>query len=192
MDIKAGRILNTGEIDALDGSLMIDTRELVNRGVYTGILEFTKTCDVRCTSYGTSVITPWGGKINAAGSAEIKASTLIHNGGDIVAYGNLMVTAPRVEARASFLPDFVNRPAGLYNFFSGSEALVSLSPIGGTFLAPVGSVTIESDAPVLSSGGTIQGYVSTKIKSGVKETKATQAEFPRGLNHIGLLRLWLQ
>jgi len=192
MDIKAGRILNFGEIDALDGSLIIDTGALINTGIYTGLLEFTKACDVRCSSYGTSMVMPLGGKINAAGSAEIKANRLVDNGGDIVAYGNLLVIAPKVTAHASFVPDFVNRPAGLYNFFSGPEALVTLSPIGGSFLAPVGSVTIESGSPVISSGGTINGYVSTKIRAGIKETKAAQAEFPRGLNHIGLLRLWLE
>jgi filamentous hemagglutinin family protein len=192
MDIKAGHIFNLGEIDALDGSLMIDAGTLINRGVYTGHLEFTKSCDVRCTSYGTSAIMPTGGKINAAGSAEIKARKLIDNGGDIIAYGNLQVSAPKVMARAAFLPDFVNRPAGLYNFFSGPEALISLSPVGGSFLAPVGSVTVKSKRPVVSYGGTISGYVSTKIQSGIEETKPTQGEFPRGLNHIGLLRLWLE
>jgi filamentous hemagglutinin family protein len=192
MDIKAGRVLNLGEIDALDGSLMIDTNTLVNTGVYSGVLEFTKTCDLRCSSSGTSTVTPSGGKINAAGSAEIKANQLIDNGGDIVAYGNLLVIAPKVTARATFVPDFVNRPAGLYNFFSGPEALVSLSPIGGSFLAPVGSVTIKSDSPVVSYGGMISGYVSTKIPAGIKETKTTQSEFPRGLGHIGLLRFWLE
>jgi filamentous hemagglutinin family protein len=192
MDIQAGRIINLGEIDALDGSLMIDARTLINRGIYSGLLEFTKSCDVRCSSYGTSTITPMGGKINAAGSAEIKASKLIDNEGDIVAYGNLLVDAPKVMARASFLPDFVNRPAGLYNFFSGTEALVSLSPVGGSFLAPVGSVTIKSKRPVVSYGGTINGFTATRIEAGIEETRPTQGEFPRGLNHIGLLRLWLE
>ncbi|MBQ0824183.1 filamentous hemagglutinin N-terminal domain-containing protein [Microvirga sp. HBU67558] len=191
LDVKAGHVFNFGELDALDGSLTIDTGTLINTGVYTGLLEFTKTCDWRCSSHGTSTITPSGGKINAAGSAEIKASQRIDNGGDIVAYGNLSVIAPKVAARATFIPDFVNRPAGLYNFFSGTEALVSLSPIGGSFLAPVGRVTISSNSPVLSYGGTINGHVATKIQTGIEERKATQAEFPRGLNHIGLLRLWL-
>lgn len=192
MDIKAGRVLNLGEIDALDGSLTIDTGTLVNTGLYTGLLEFTKTCGLTCSTYGTSAVTPIGGKINAAGSAEIKASQRLDNGGDIVAYGNLQVIAPKITARATFVPDFVNRPAGLYNFFSGPEALVSLSPIGGSFLAPVGTVTIKSNSPVVSYGGTIQGYVATRISAGVTETKAPQAEFPQGLSHIGLLRLWLE
>jgi filamentous hemagglutinin family protein len=192
MDIRAGRIINTGEIDALDGSLMIDTGVLINTGVYTGILELTKTCDVRCSSHGTSTVTSSGGKINAAGSAEIKAGQLVDNGGDIVAYGNLLVAAPRVTAHATFIPDFMNRPAGLYNFFSGPEALIVLSPIGGSFLAPVGRAIIDSDTPVVSSGGMIGGHVSTRIRAGIQETRVTQAEFPRGLNHIGLLRLWLE
>jgi filamentous hemagglutinin family protein len=192
MDIQAGRIVNTGEIDALDGSLLIDAGSLVNTGVYSGILNFQKACDLGCFSYGSSTLTAIGGKINAAGSAEIKARSTIENGGDIAAYGNLSIIAPQVQAYATFLPDFANRPGGLYNFFSGTKALVSFSPTGGSFLAPVGTLTIDSETPVVSYAGTISGYVATNVRAGVEDRRATQAEFPGGLNHIGLLRSWLQ
>jgi hypothetical protein len=69
--------------------------------------------------------------------------------------------------------------------------LISLSPIGGSFLAPIGRVTIEADNPVTSSGGTINGYVATEIPGGIREKQETQAEFPGGLRHIGLLQRWL-
>ncbi|HST95544.1 MAG TPA: filamentous hemagglutinin N-terminal domain-containing protein [Microvirga sp.] len=192
MDIRAGRIVNSGEIDALDGSLSIATRTLKNDGLYTGTIELSKKCGLTCISHGTSTVAALGGRINAAGSAEIKASTLIDNGGDIVAYGNLSVSAPRIEARATFVPDFANRPAGLYNAFSGSLALASLTPVGGSFLAPAGRVTIDSAEPVVSFGGTINGQVATEAPAGIREERATQAGFPGGLHHVGLLRLWLE
>jgi hypothetical protein len=53
-------------------------------------------------------------------------------------------------------------------------------------------VTIDSAEPVVSFGGTISGQVATDIPAGVRETRATQAEFPGGLHHVGLLRFWLE
>jgi filamentous hemagglutinin family protein len=192
IDIRAERLENDGEIDALDGSLIIETASVVNTGFPTGNLSFTKNCGVFCWSEGKSSIAVLGGKINAAGSAEIKASGKVENAGDIVAYGNLSVSAPTVIGRAIFTPEFASRPAGFYNAFTGSTALASLLPIGGSFLAPSGTVTIDSKNPLILSGGAARGQVATEVPGGTAQGEANQPKFSGGLHHIGLLRSWLE
>lgn len=191
IDIRAGRLENSGEIDALDGSLIIEAASVVNTGFYSGSLELSKNCGVLCWSRGSSSLAILGGKINAAGSAEIKASRQVENAGDIVAYGNLSISAPTVTGRALFAPEFANRPAGIYNLFTGAKALASLSPIGGSFLAPLGTVTIASTNPLVLSGGTASGQVATEVPAGIVQEEAGRQTFPGGLDHIGLLRSWL-
>lgn len=191
IDIRAGRLENSGEIDALDGSLIIEAASVVNTGFYSGSLQLSKKCGVVCWSRGRSGVAILGGKINAAGSAEIKATSHIENAGDIVSYGNLYISAPTVTARALFAPEFANRPAGFYNIFAGAKALVSLAPIGGSFLAPSGTVTIETQNPLILAGGTASGQVATEIQAGITQEDAGQKSFSGGLDHIGLLRSWL-
>jgi hypothetical protein len=141
-----------------------------------------------CWSRAFSDIAFLGGVINAAGSASITASTVIENGGQITSYGNLSVAAPRVIGRATFLPDFSERPAGLFNNFSGPKAILSLSPSGGLFLAPTGTVTVESRQPVLLEGGLIEGKVATVVPEGIETRDPPKAIFLGGTSHIGLLR----
>lgn len=192
VDIQAQRVENAGEIDALDGSLIIEAKDVANTGFYSGSLNLTKNCGTVCWSRGTSDITVLGGKINAAGSLDISAKGKVENTGEIVAYGNLSVTAKTVTGRALFAPAFANRPAGFYNLFTGSMALFSLSPIGGSFLAPSGKVIIDSENPLLLSGGTASGQVATEVLAGIAQIQADQPRFPGGLHHIGLFQSWLK
>ena len=79
IDIEAGRVENSGEIDALKGALLIRAQTVVNSGFYSGGSSFSQNCGIICWSKGTSDIGVLGGKINATGSAEIVASS---NGGE--------------------------------------------------------------------------------------------------------------
>lgn len=190
IDIKAGRLDNAGEIDALDGALAISAGSILNTAFYSGTLTLTKECGLTCWSQGSSQVAPVGGKINASGSADIVAANSIENGGEIVAYGNLSVSAPQVTASALISPDVANRPAGLYDAFSGSTALVSLKPVGGSFLAPAGRVTVNSSNPVLLEGGTVSGQVATDISGGSDGSQDIKGTFPGGLHAVGLLSGW--
>ncbi|QFU16334.1 filamentous hemagglutinin N-terminal domain-containing protein [Microvirga thermotolerans] len=187
VDIQSGAVTNSGEIDALDGALLINTGTLVNRGLPAGTYRIEKECGLTCWSRASSNVSFLGGVINAAGSAAITASAVVENGGQITSYGNLSVTAPRVIARATFLPDFSERPAGLFNGFAGPKAILSLSPSGGMFLAPTGTVTVESPQPVVLEGGLIEGKVATVISGGTDVKDPPKAIFLGGTSHIGLL-----
>jgi filamentous hemagglutinin family protein len=188
IDIQSGTLENSGEIDALDGALLVKTATLVNQGIPAGAYRIEKQCGLMCWSRAVSDIAFLGGVINAAGSASITASTAVENGGQITSYGNLSVTAPRVIGRATFLPDFSERPAGLFNGFLGPKAILSLSPSGGMFLAPTGTVTVESRQPVLLAGGLIEGKVATVVPEGIEASDPPKAIFLGGTSHIGLLR----
>lgn len=191
IDIRAGRLENRGEIDALDGSLAIDAGTVVNAASPIGAMRLAKTCGVTCWSRGSSTAATSGGRINATGSAAITAAASVENSGDIVAYGNLSVTAPLVSARALVVPDIANRPAGFYDAFAGPTALVALTPAGGGFSAPAGTVTLLTSEPVQIAGGTVSGGVATEIPAGTDPGATLRAAFPGGLHSIGVLRGWL-
>lgn len=189
VDIQSSALENSGEIDALNGALLIKTGTLVNRGIPAGTYQIEKQCGLTCWSRASSNVSFLGGVINAAGSAAIMASEIVENGGQITSYGNLSVIAPLVIGRAMFLPDFSERPAGLFNGFSGPKAILSLSPSGGMFLAPTGTVTIESTQPVVLDGGLIDGKVATVVPGGIDVSDPSKAIFLGGTSHIGLLRV---
>ena len=188
VDIQAGAVQNSGEIDALSGGLSIATGTFLNQGLQTGTATFVKTCGITCWSRGTGsqVI---GGIVNAAGSAEIDASQSVSNsGGQITAYGNLLISSPSVAGQAIFQPSFKERPAGLSNFFAGGTAIPALAPYGGDFLAPNGTLTIQSTEPVTLVGGTALGAVATNVPASIDQVQAAKSYLPLGVRHIGILR----
>jgi hypothetical protein len=115
----------------------------------------------------------------------------VDNAGQIVANGNLSIAAPLVVGRAVYVPDIVGRPAGLYNAFSGPTALLSTVPTGGAFLAPAGTVSIDSPGPVLLAGGQIEGQVATHVPGGIDRREPAQAVRVGRQRPIGLFRPWL-
>jgi filamentous hemagglutinin family protein len=186
VDIKAGAVANSGEIDALDGALLIETRSLFNTGAPAGSYRIEKLCGLTCWSRAWSEVTFVGGVINAAGSAAITASEVVENSGQITSYGNLSIKAPRVYGRATLLPDFAERPAGFYDAFSGPKAILAMSPSGGLFLAPLGIVTVETLDPVVLEGGDIDGKIGTRVSAGIIRSDPAWPAFFGGIAHIGL------
>jgi filamentous hemagglutinin family protein len=193
IDIVSGRLENSGEIDALDGALSILTKTFVNRGARDGGFKIVKRCGWTCATRADGGVTLASARINAAGSAAIVArDEIVNDGGDIVAYGNLAVTAPRVTARAVEVAGVAKRPASLGNVFSGPSATLTLTPSGGTFQAPVGTVTLSTKAPVVLEGGVVEGAVGTVVPAGTAMRSPAVPRFIGAMRHAGLLRFWLE
>ena len=185
--IDANNIDNSGEIDALSGALTLNASKITNRQFGTGSYFSFKNCGLTCWSKGTSDISFAGGQINANGSANLIAKQSISNRGSIVSYGNLTVTAPVVEALANYSPQIVNRPAGLYDFYSGARAIEITVPSGGTYLSPAGTLTINAMNPVTIDGGIVSGGVTTVITGGTNQLRTSSQYFSQSIHHIGVV-----
>lgn len=90
-----------------------------------------------------------GGMIDAAGCAVIAAHEAFRTSGRTTSDGNLSIEAPRIYGRAAVLSGFTQCPAGLCDGFPGSKAIVSKSPSGSLFSAPLWTVA-AAHRPMLS------------------------------------------
>ncbi len=187
VEIDAGTVINSGEISAADGSLVIRANDVFNLGVWTGTASYEKRCGIFCKAWGESNINVTGGVMQSQYGLSITAANqVINNGGQIVAYGNLEITAPKVESIAAFVMSVINRPAGLGNFWTGPRAWIGYQPLGGYILAPLGTVTINSDASVVNDGGWIEGGVATIVPGGINELRNNKPVGPDPKRRIGL------
>ncbi|MCA0404961.1 MAG: filamentous hemagglutinin N-terminal domain-containing protein [Proteobacteria bacterium] len=174
VDIRTGSFLNRGEIDAHDGALVIRSTTLRNEGVQTGSVVWDKRCGIICTVTGNSTLSAFGGTINSARGLLLEASgSIVNDAGQIVSYGNMELNAPSVTARAAFVPTLVVRPGGLNSFFAGSQGWMALQPFGGTFIAPSGSIAVQTLAPVAIEGGAF--YASAGVENPAGENVITPA-----------------
>ena len=189
VSIDTDDLINSGEISAADGSLAIDARQVYNIALWTGTLTLMKQCGIVCWAKGQTDINLAGGIMNAQYGLSIDASELVsNNGGTITAYGNLAITAPWVETRTAYLPTVFNRPAGLESFFVGPRAWIGWQPVGGHILAPIGTVTINSEMPVLVEGGFVEGGAGTTTPMGMNRLREFEQLGPANDRSIGLLR----
>jgi filamentous hemagglutinin family protein len=185
--IDADEVVNTGEISAADGSLAITARAVRNLGVASGSAYLKRTCDIFCRNTGGGSIEVSGGVMNAQYALSIDASEIVENrGGRMIAYGNLDINAPRIVNEAMFVPVVVRRPASIGHFWSGSDAWIGYQPVGGYILAPIGTVTLNTDTPVVNDGGWIEGEADTVSSSGIIEVRPAQPVGPPGGNPIGV------
>lgn len=188
--INSDSVTNTGEIDAQDGAMKITTGSLVNGGVATGSMTTIRKCNIFfCTTRGGSTVSNTGGKINASLSLEIDASlSIANNGGQIVSYDNMILKSPQITATAFFAPEVVTQPGGLEKFFSGKRGWVVEQPIGGQFITPVGSITVETGQPVVLDGGELLANTTLINPAGVVVKAPATSRFVTPPQHIGIFR----
>lgn len=189
VSIDAGEMVNSGEINGLDGAVTITTDRLHNLALWTGTLAVRKQCGVTCSSRGETDIGLIGGAINATRGVSITArDSLLNERGQITAWGNLEINSRNVTGSAGFIPEVAARPAGMDNAFTGPRAWLSLRPAGGQFIAPEGSVTITSPNPVALNGGEIIARTGLHAPGGTR----TAPESGPGNRHPGLLQDFLK
>ncbi|MCZ7447867.1 filamentous hemagglutinin N-terminal domain-containing protein [Agrobacterium rhizogenes] len=184
-----GDVVNRGSsINADFGSAHIEAVSILNEGGLSGSLQFVNRCRLTCIGSGSSTTNVSGGAINAKGNIELRASSSILNRyGRIISYGNINAVAPEVVLEGGSIPIVVQRPAGLYNFWSGSTAWIGTGYEGGVFDARQGSITIDAFRPVQVSAGVLRARDGVVASSGIETLKETAGEqYPFGLDSIGL------
>lgn len=182
-------VVNSGEINALDGAVSVDAASILNEGVATGTVETTRSCGIVCSRSGRSSVAITGGAINATGTISLRASEeLVNRAGQVTAYGNLLLVSPLIRAIAGRAPGIVSQPATLRSLFSGERSWVVEQPIGGQFIAPSGSILIETGAPVELAGGELIGANGTVNPAGTHRTAPAASRLATERPAIGLFR----
>lgn len=191
--INTGDFVNSGEVDAQDGALLINAANIANTGVRLGTVDFHKRCGLVCRSWGGTTVTTAGGAINAAQGMQLTATgRILNDGGQFVAYGNMELNAPEIVANAAFVPTIVTRPGGLGTFFAGTRGWAAFMPVGGQFISPTGTVDVVTSMPVTLRGGEIIAGAGVLNPSGVDQVLPPQPISPVGEQHIGLFRSWFE
>lgn len=191
VQIRTGEFLNSGEINAQDGSMAITASSIVNQGGRTGTFLYSKSCWIVCRSNGESSISGSGGAINSAFGMQLTASgSIVNDAGQIVAYGNMELNAPRIVGTAGYVPAIARRPGGLRTLFAGYQSWIAFTPSGGTYIAPIGSISVNSASPVELNGGDLLAGTELINPAGVARGAGPLPPATLRRDHIGLLRSW--
>lgn len=127
--IEADDVVNSGEIDAQDGTLAITAGSILNEAKSTGSLLYTKRCWALCRTSGYSSVATSGGAMNSAYGMQLTASrSIINDGGLVAAYGNMALEAKSITGTARYNPAVVAHPEGLHTLFAGPQSSLALVP----------------------------------------------------------------
>lgn len=189
VDIRTGSFVNSGEINAQDGTLLVVATDMVNSGASTGTYSWIKRCGLVCTLEGHSDLGSLGGSMNASAGLLLQASgSLLNDGGIIRAHGNMELDAAQIIGRGVFVPAIVTRPGGLNTFFAGDTGFMATQPSGGIFITPTGSIAIRASSPVELNGGDLIASAGINNSAGVRVIAPPTAISPVSQHRIGLLR----
>lgn len=185
-----GDVVNRAStINANAGSVEIEATNVLNEGGVSGSVEFYQSCGLTCVGYGTSDTSVVGGAINAADDINLKAhDSIVNKGGQMVAFGDVSMTAPNVELITVDVPSVITRPPGLYNFWQGSSAWIGTTSEGGLLVAPYGKIEIQSFAPVRATAGALEARDGIIIPAGREIVSLPPTNYPFGKKSIGLYR----
>lgn len=152
-----GTLANTGgEINANGGDLAITAARVTTTGIGSGAVTLQRVCVLSCVYEGSGSVAFYGGRIMSAGNLTLDAgSALVNSGGQIYGFGEVAITADAVTLAAAEIPTLVNRPGGLYNFWSSRAAWVFLLDQYGSVIAETGRIGVSSKRPVRIVGGTL-------------------------------------
>lgn len=191
VEIRAGRLVNTGEINALDGALLIAADRIESRATPIGTAQLVERCRIVCWSRGWSGVGTLGGTINSSRGLALSARSVLVDGGALLALGNLEIAAAEIVARADFLPRFAVQPGGLRTLFSGPRTIAGLEPFGGTALASGGSLVLTSAAPAIVDGGSLSADVETRAPGGIRTLRPAVPLGGASAVRIGIFESWL-
>lgn len=143
------------EIILNEGSLTINADTIYHEAALAGRAKLTMRCELGgCNRDGFSTIDLIGGKWQASGNIELNASQSITNiGGTFLAINDLVLDSPSISVSSVQTVDVLTRNQGLRSLFLHDDALWIQADQGGTLLANMGKLVIDSDNPVLIDGG---------------------------------------
>lgn len=152
------------EFSANGGDLNITSDKVYLEGVFSGTLEYRRSCFLFCNSDGFSSVAIHGGRLSASGDVNIiGASTLEVNAAEILALNNANIDADLITLRGALIPTFNKRPSGLYNFWSGSTSWLIWRELYGTIHA-FNTLNITSQNPVQIYGGFLSADIVSNLQ----------------------------
>lgn len=191
--IQADKVNNLGgEIDANGGDVVIEAQgDINNQAIVSGEAEFRQTCSFGCDTDGFSNITFNGGNIQSSGSIRINAEgELVNDGGTLLALDSILVEADGITAIGRETYQVATRPLGIRGFFVNDEAYLQRMNQGGSFVANMGVIDLQTLRPIVLNG---TEFIAAEIiiPAGTDiVAEPIQSEAPFG-RHIGLFRAWL-
>ncbi|MFL9998598.1 two-partner secretion domain-containing protein, partial [Paraburkholderia sediminicola] len=155
--ISGRNVTNSGGIiQSNDGAVTITAQDaFTNAAVFSGQANYSHGCWIVCHGSASSSVMPYGGMIQSGTDIAITAGTVARNiGGNVVAKGNISVTAPVTYAQGVTGYSAINQDRGFKAFFGSSWAQIIAADVGGGFAAN-GLVMLTGDAVI--DGGYFTG-----------------------------------
>jgi filamentous hemagglutinin family protein len=189
--INAAHVTNRGgEIDANDGSVIINTATFANTGVVTGAATYQQNCGYTCSSSGSSTLANNGGRINASKLVTINATGAVSNvNGQWVGLDGVTVTAGSLAIAGTPIITISERPGGLNQWFRGTTAWMASQDMGGQILSPNGTITLNTTASVTVDGSEIVGR-TVVAPAGITTLRPASTTSPLVDHKIGVLSDW--
>lgn len=145
-----------GEFNANAGDIRLDAPDVLLQARVFGEADYRRRCFIVCRASGSSNVETIGGRFNASGRVIVEnADSFLNLGGFITGLEGVSIEASDITFEALLLPQIIDRPSGLYNFFSGSTSLVLWRDILGGVFADEGEIELASDTPVRLIGVTL-------------------------------------
>lgn len=181
-----------GDFTLNNGDLNITADTVYNESVLAGFAKLQISCAVgSCDRTGRSNVDTIGGKWQASGDINITAQETIKNvGGVFLAIKDLKLEAKTITSDSVKSYDVISRNQGLRGLFLKNDALWVQKDQGGSFLANMGKLIIDSENDVLFDGGSFQagdGVESNVELKIVREPTQSNLIMRR---HSGLLSEW--
>lgn len=163
VEITAGGDITNigGHINANDGDIRLSASRITTEGIVHGNFSYQRRCFLICRASGTSSLNVAGGQISASGHLSITADTAFTNrGGFLTGLEGITLDAKEVLFESLYLPQIVDRPGGLYNFWSGHSAWIYWRDLlGGAFAGDM-DITINNAETIRVRGVDLENVTS--------------------------------
>jgi len=150
LSVTAGQVHNLGgSVLANKGDVVLDARgEILNRAWLTGSVTLQESCNLlfcrRTAEVSESLV---GGQVLASQDLRLKAGErLVNEGGVVLATRDMLLEAPRIEARGVPVHVALSREEGLRAFFGDRWAGLYAIDQGGGFTAQTGRLSLYGQA----------------------------------------------
>jgi filamentous hemagglutinin family protein len=184
--LSGNNVTNSGGIiQSNDGDIDIAAKDTFsNAAVFSGQASYSHSCWIFCHANASSDVQPYGGTIQSGADVSIIAGNVARNlGGNVLAQGDLDVTAPITYAQGVTGYSAINQDHGFKAFFGSTWAQIIASDIGGGFNAD-GAVHLTGDAII--DGGSISGAKGVSATGTIKTVRAPSSTPVQIGQHLGL------
>lgn len=185
IDVQAANFVNQGGVGLVNnGNINIAVSGAFrNEALFDGQAHFQRSCMIFCSSSASSNVTSHGGTLTASGNISITAGTEAANiGGDVLALGDLTVSAPRIYAQ-SVVGYRAYSQSGMKTWFGSNWARLYATDTGGTWTAG-NKLTLNGQGII--DGGSFTGLAELIAANGIL-TLRTPHRDPVSIEHsLGL------